>query len=138
MVCILKPSWVCYFSGKARKKALRETFLFSKSFQKTWKECFSFREKHIRDGFNVTFSLVRKSNQKRRFYVLFASAKRTKKQPRGLRPSRLPGSGSKFRAVDYLLNRKLCIYQKTSTKICNLVPYRSEYFEPVRDGGFTA
>ena len=34
------------FSGKARK------------------ECFSFHEKHIRDGFYVTFSLVRKSNQK--------------------------------------------------------------------------
>ena len=43
--------------------------------QKAWKECFSFleklekrrfsfREKYIRDGFNVTFSLVRKSNQK--------------------------------------------------------------------------
>ena len=60
-------------------------------FGKAWKERFSFHEKHIRDGFNVTFSLVRKSNQKRRFYVLFVSAKRTKKQPRGLRPSRLPG-----------------------------------------------
>ena len=118
-----------------RKSNKRGGLFFS---GKAWKERFSFREKHIRDGFNVTFSLVRKSNQKRHFYVLFASAKRTKKQPRGLRPSRLPGSGSKFRAVDYLLNRKLCIYQKTSTKICNLVPYRSEYFEPVRDGGFTA
>ena len=40
--------------------------------------------------------------------------------------------------MDYLLNRKLCDYQDVFAKICNLVQYSSEYFEPVRDGGFTA
>ena len=49
-----------------------------------------------------------------------------------------PGSGSKFRAVNYLLKRKFCAYQEISTKICNLVPYSSEYFEPVRKDNFTA
>ena len=44
-----------------RKSNKRGGLFFS---GKAWKERFSFREKHIRDGFNVTFSLVRKSNQK--------------------------------------------------------------------------
>ncbi len=90
----------CYFSESNKRGTLGGLF-FS---EKAWKERFSFREKQLRDGFNVTFrgvpqapkspqgrfyvtfSFVRKSNQKRHFYVLFASAKRTKKQP-GLRPA---------------------------------------------------
>ena len=127
-ICILSrtvrlytPCGFCIF-GKKQKGWLGSRVTFAKVTKVALLGGFSFLEKFPKET----------------FYVLFASAKRTKKQPRGLRPSRLPGSGSKFRAVDYLLNRKLCIYQKTSTKICNLVPYRSEYFEPVRDGGFTA
>ena len=138
MVCILKPSWVCYFSGKARKKALRETFLFSKSFQKTWKECFSFREKHIRDGFNVTFSLVRKSNQKRRFFCYFLRrAKSNQKHAEGLCPLDSRGTVQNSDRGSYLLNRKLCAYQKIFAENHRFVQYSSEYFEPVRGGYFT-
>ena len=91
--------------------------------EKPEKRRFSFHEKQVRNGFNVTFSLVRKSNPKvhQRVATLWT-----------------PGSGSKFRAVNYLLKRKFCAYQEISTKICNLVPYSSEYFEPVRKDNFTA
>ena len=68
-----------------RKSNKRGGLFFS---GKAWKERFSFREKHIRDGFNVTFSLVRKSNQK----VPQRAAKRRCK----IAPSGLPESGSKL------------------------------------------
>ena len=84
---------------------------------------FSFPEKQIRDGFNVTFSLVRKSNQK---------------VHRGLRPSGLPENGSKFRAWGLLIKPQVMWLSRIFTKICNLVQYSSEYFEPVRKGNFTA
>ena len=50
-----------------------------------------------------------KSLQRDCFYVLFASAKRTKKQPRGSRPSRLPGNGSKFRAWEFIDKPQACL-----------------------------
>ncbi len=70
-------------------------------FGKAWKERFSFHEKHIRDGFNVTFSLVRKSNQKRRFFCYFLRrAKSNQKHAEGLCP--LDSRGRfKTRAVEF-------------------------------------
>ena len=85
-----------FFFGKTWKGTLREIFFFRKISLRDSFGCFSFREKQIRDDFNVTFSLVRKSNQKRRFYVLFASAKRTKKQTEGCGPL---DSGVRFKAL---------------------------------------
>ena len=69
-----QPLALCVFR-KIRKGTVREIFLFQKiSLRNGWggflypekpgKSAFRLREKHIRDGFNVTFSLVRKSNQK--------------------------------------------------------------------------
>ena len=49
---------------KGWEEALREIFLFLKISLRDDNRYFSFREKQVRDGFNVTFSLVRKSNQK--------------------------------------------------------------------------
>ena len=61
----------------------------------------------------------------------------TKNTPRAL-PSGLPGNGSKFRAVDFLIKSQAKCYQEISTKICNYVQYSSEYFEPVRKDNFSA
>ena len=82
--------------------------------EKPGKSAFRFT-KSIRDGFNVTFSLVRKSNQK----VHQRAAKRRCK----IAPSGYPGNGSKFRAVNFWLNRKLCAYQEILleiTVLCNI------------------
>ena len=80
------------------KSNKRGMFFF---FGKAWKERFSFHEKHIRDGFNVTFSLVRKSNQKRRFFCYFLRrAKSNQKHAEGLCP--LDSRGRfKARAVEF-------------------------------------
>ena len=75
--------------GKVTKGAVWEGFSFP---EKPGKSAFRFA-KSIRDGFNVTFSLVRKSNQK----VHQRAAKRRCK----IAPSGYPGNGSKFRAVDF-------------------------------------
>ena len=74
-----------FFSGKARK------------------ECFSFHEKHIRDGFNVTFSLVRKSNQKvhQRVAALWT-----------------PGERFKTRAVEFQVKFETLSALRFFTKIC--------------------
>ena len=60
---------------KVTKGALGEGFSFP---EKPGKSAFRFA-KSIRDGFNVTFSLVRKSNQKRRFLCSFCFCKKNQK-----------------------------------------------------------
>ena len=62
----------------------------------------------------------------------------TKKYTRGLRPSGYPECGSKFRAWGLLIKPQIMWLSRIFTKICNLVQYSSEYFEPVRKGNFTA
>ena len=59
-------------SRKAWKEAFREIFFFQKIF--------------LRDGFLLLFRLYEKVTKRGHFYVLFASAQRTKKQT-GLRPA---------------------------------------------------
>ena len=54
-------------------------------FGKAWKERFSFREKHIRDGFYALFAFSQK-NQKDVVLLLFASAKSNQKQTEGFGP----------------------------------------------------
>ena len=61
----------------------------------------------------------------------------TKKYPREPRPSGLPGSGSKFRAVDFLIRLQALFLSEKLLENRRFVPYSSEYFESVRDGGFT-
>ena len=68
-----------FFFGKTWKGTLREIFFFRKIPLRFSFGCFSFSEKQIRDDFNVTFSLVRKSNQKRRFLRSFCFCKKNQK-----------------------------------------------------------
>ena len=65
-------------------------------------------------------------------------AKSNQKHDEGCGPldSRVAVQNSEQRK--FLLNHKLCAYQKIFEKNRCLVPYSSEYFEPVRDGDFTA
>ena len=73
--------------------------------------------------FNVTFSLVRKSNPK---------------VPQRSADLWTPESGSKFRAVNFLIRPQALCYQEIFMENRRFVPYSSEYFEPVRKGYFTA
>ena len=77
---------------KVTKGAVWEGFSFP---EKPGKSAFRFA-KSIRDGFNVTFSLVRKSNQKRRFLRYFSPLRKvTKSRPRAA-ALWTPGDGSKL------------------------------------------
>ena len=95
--------------------------------------------KAIKETVLVLLFTSAKSKQKRTFSCYFLRrAKSNQKHAEGCGPLDSHGYSSKFRAVDYLLSRKLCAYQGIFMRICNLVPYSSEYFEPVRDACFTA
>ena len=143
------------FSGKARKGALREIFLCLKISLRDDIRTFRLYEKYQKRRFFCYFLRRAKSNQKARartrqkLPVASFGVSETaetgsivsgREQDDHVSRSRLRPATSVQNSErgDYLLSRKLCAYQGISTKICNLVPYSSEYFEPVRDGGFTA
>ena len=84
---------------------------------------FSVLEKHIRDGFNVTFSRVRKSNQK---------------VPQRAEALWTPGLRFKIPSVELLAKTQVMCYQENFIGNCRLVQYSSEYFEPVQKSNLTA
>ena len=98
-----------------------------------------FSRKAIKETVLVLLFTSAKSKQKRTFSCYFLRrAKSNQKHAEGYGPLDSHGCGSKFRAVDYLLKRKLCAYQDIFARNRYFVRYSSEYFEPVRKGSFTA
>ena len=93
--------------------------------------------KAYKGRFYVLFAKSKKT-QKDGFLLLFASAKSNQKQTKDCGPLDSRDAVQNSERGSYLLSRKLCAYQEIFTKICSLVPYSSEYFEPVRGGSFTA
>ncbi len=94
---------------KVSKEALWDCLFFP---EKPGKNAFRFA-KSIKGICNVTFSLVRKSNQK---------------VPQRVRPLDSRGTVQNSERENYLLSHKLCAYREIFMKICNLVPYSSEIF----------
>ena len=110
---------------------------------------FSERKKHAQSAAptGAYFLLIRKFPKGKRFYVLFASAKRTKKQP-GLRPATSVQIAGRYGIVDRMtgfyqvtgyerttilhridgndLNR--CELQALHKRICGFVRTRSRFF----------
>ena len=64
-------------------------------------------------------------------------AKSNQKHAEGLCPLDSRGTVQNSDRGSYLLNRKLCAYQKIFAENHRFVQYSSEYFEPVRGGYFT-
>ena len=103
------------------------------------------------------FSILEKQEKRRFFVLLFAAcpkppqkkspraflryflrrAKSNQKHAEGLCPLDSRGTVQNSDRGSYLLNRKLCAYQKIFAENHRFVQYSSEYFEPVRGGYFT-
>ena len=86
-------------------------------------------------GSRVTFV---KSNKRGRFFGSFCFCKKNQKAAARVATLPTPGTVQNSERGCYLLSRKFCTYREIFMESRGLVPYSSEYFEPVRDGGLTA